>query len=164
VRLSEKAAFFCVYSKYLFIYFLGENIGPNVFSLKFNMEKKVCLECEETIRGRSDKKFCSDACRTSYHNRNNIDKPEVIKFIDYQLKRNRKILKKFYSQFSENKMEIPVKQFTHMGFAFDFYTHKEILQSSEFVFCYEYGYNKIDENKVMLIKQSPFALGVELFA
>lgn len=128
------------------------------------MEKKVCLECEEIIRGRSDKKFCSDSCRTSYHNRSNLDKPEVIKFIDFQLKRNRKILKKFYSQFADNKVEIPVKQFTHMGFAFDFYTHKETLQSNEFVFCYEYGYNKIDENKVMLIKQSPFALGVDLFA
>lgn len=28
-----------------------------------------CLLCGKSFRGRTDKKFCSDACRSEYHNR-----------------------------------------------------------------------------------------------
>jgi hypothetical protein len=29
---------------------------------------KFCLNCNEKLVGRTDKKFCSDYCRTHYHN------------------------------------------------------------------------------------------------
>ena len=29
----------------------------------------TCIECGATLTGRSDKKFCSDYCRATYHNR-----------------------------------------------------------------------------------------------
>ena len=32
-------------------------------------EKKHCLNCSRLITGRSDKKFCSDSCRTMFNNR-----------------------------------------------------------------------------------------------
>ena len=32
------------------------------------MEERYCLECGERFSGRSDKRFCCDACRNSYHN------------------------------------------------------------------------------------------------
>ena len=32
------------------------------------MEDRYCLECGERFSGRSDKRFCCDACRNSYHN------------------------------------------------------------------------------------------------
>lgn len=36
-------------------------------------EEKVCLECGEKIKGRADKKFCSDQCRVAYNNKLNRD-------------------------------------------------------------------------------------------
>ena len=38
---------------------------------------ETCLECGEKIIGRSDKKFCNDACRNSYNNKQN----KVYKFM-----------------------------------------------------------------------------------
>ena len=36
------------------------------------MSGKKCLECDEKVIGRIDKKFCSDYCRNSYNNK--VDK------------------------------------------------------------------------------------------
>jgi hypothetical protein len=36
------------------------------------MEKK-CKQCERLVVGRSDKKFCSDACRIDHHNQQKKD-------------------------------------------------------------------------------------------
>ena len=35
--------------------------------------EKQCLECGTAIRGRADKKFCSDQCRNQYNNTLNRD-------------------------------------------------------------------------------------------
>ncbi|MFT5596410.1 MAG: hypothetical protein ACI8QH_001207, partial [Flammeovirgaceae bacterium] len=35
--------------------------------------KKQCLECQDEFVGRVDAKFCSDSCRSSFHNRTNIE-------------------------------------------------------------------------------------------
>ena len=32
------------------------------------MEKRNCLECKDPVKGRIDKKFCSDYCRNAYNN------------------------------------------------------------------------------------------------
>ena len=37
------------------------------------MEKRECLECREPVKGRVDKKFCSDYCRNAYNNNVNKD-------------------------------------------------------------------------------------------
>jgi hypothetical protein len=31
-------------------------------------EIKKCLACNKTLRGRADKKFCDDYCRSNYNN------------------------------------------------------------------------------------------------
>ena len=46
------------------------------------MENRKCLECEETVKGRVDKKFCSDYCRNSYNNRVNKDSKNLIRNIN----------------------------------------------------------------------------------
>ena len=33
------------------------------------IEPKPCLSCSKPVKGRTDKKFCDDYCRNSYHNR-----------------------------------------------------------------------------------------------
>jgi hypothetical protein len=32
------------------------------------MDTKTCLQCGTELRGRIDKKFCDDQCRTAYNN------------------------------------------------------------------------------------------------
>ena len=56
------------------------------------MEKKVCLDCGETIKGRSDKKFCNDICRNSYNNKLNSDTTNYVRNVNNILRKNRRVL------------------------------------------------------------------------
>ena len=56
------------------------------------MEKRECLECKEPVKGRVDKKFCSDYCRNAYNNNVNKDSKNLIRNINNRLRKNYKIL------------------------------------------------------------------------
>lgn len=132
------------------------------------MEKKYCLECDETLRGRIDKKFCSDSCRSAYHNRLGGKSSPMIKVIDHQLKKNREILKQLFCQIGtlkeKNEFIITTDQISIYGFVFDFYTHKRVFDGDEYLFCYDYGYNKLDEERIHLIKHDLLNRGVDNIA
>ncbi len=44
--------------------------------------KNTCVECGEEIKGRADKKFCSDQCRSAFNNRLNSDATNFIRNIN----------------------------------------------------------------------------------
>jgi hypothetical protein len=127
-------------------------------------QKNYCTECESILRGRIDKKFCSDACRTLYHNRKNSQFSDALRLIDKRLKANRKILMRLYHAIPSDAKMVPVKHVENLGFTFNFYTHIDMDSDKEIIFCYEYGYQKVDDKKVQLLKQLPFGEGVELIA
>ena len=53
---------------------------------------KNCLECNEKIIGREDKKFCSDGCRNAYNNKMNKDQNNLMRNINNKLRKNYRIL------------------------------------------------------------------------
>ena len=56
------------------------------------MEKR-CLECGEMLHGRTDKKFCSDACRNTYNNKlKSVAGSQYVRKVNGILKRNRNIM------------------------------------------------------------------------
>ncbi len=126
--------------------------------------KNYCLECNEVLRGRTDKKFCSDSCRAVFHNRQNTERSTTLKIIDKRLKQNRRILMKLYDGLSNESRMVPMKYVETLGFTFNYFTHIEENANNQFVFCYEYGYHKIDNQKVRLLKQSAFSEGVDIIA
>jgi len=133
------------------------------------MEKKYCLECNETLKGRIDKKYCSDSCRSAFHNRIGGKVSPVIKVIDHQLKKNREILHDLFNRIGNNQLEkqefiISTEEVSIYGFVFDFYTHKKILSTGEYLFCYDYGYNKVEDGRIHLIKHDLLNRGVDNIA
>ena len=55
-----------------------------------------CFECGKSLTGRFDKKFCNESCKSAYHYEQGLQKEQsLFKFIDRQLKTNRRILKEF---------------------------------------------------------------------
>lgn len=52
----------------------------------------ICRECGEGFRGRSDKRFCSDACRNAYHNSRNRETNGLFHSVNIRLRRNYRIL------------------------------------------------------------------------
>ncbi len=53
---------------------------------------RACLTCGTSIKGRTDKKFCDDYCRNSYHNKLNSDDNNYVRNVNNVLRRNRRIL------------------------------------------------------------------------
>jgi hypothetical protein len=120
---------------------------------------KKCQECSEVLAGRSDKKFCSDICRTSYNNKLNSLDHTGIRLINSKLTQNRKILKElFYTDASTVKSKpkktgVKKETLLQKGFNFIYYTHALKKDNSNHFFCYEYGYYCINKDEFILVKQ-----------
>jgi predicted nucleic acid-binding Zn ribbon protein len=76
----------------------------------------TCLECGESLIGRSDKKFCSDQCRNTYNNRLRKDLNNTMRNINNILRKNRRILNK-YNPHGMSKFQ--KKLLLDAGFDFD---------------------------------------------
>ncbi|MEM6378294.1 MAG: hypothetical protein AAF705_08780 [Bacteroidota bacterium] len=59
---------------------------------------RMCLNCQERLRGRADQKFCSDFCRNQFHNQKKKSEHSYLRGINRILKRNRNILLRLYLQ------------------------------------------------------------------
>ncbi len=66
---------------------------------------KNCLECEEAIKGREDKKFCSDGCRNAYNNKINKDSTNFMRNVNNKL---RKITASFANSIPKGNQKRPV--------------------------------------------------------
>ncbi|MBL7810902.1 MAG: hypothetical protein JNL57_01645 [Bacteroidetes bacterium] len=117
-------------------------------------EVAKCPECGDKIRGRSDKKFCSDACRNAWNNRQNSDATSVVRNINNALRKNRRILEEVLNGHAEGKARIQMKKLAAKGFQFDYFTSiYRTKTGSEYHFCYEYGYLKLDDEHYMVVKR-----------
>jgi hypothetical protein len=117
-----------------------------------NANKKQCFYCGEDIKGRIDKKFCDDQCRNSYNNRLNSDASATVRNINNILRKNRRIIESLLPE--EGKLKTNIQKLQTAGFNFTYHTHTyTTLKGSVYHFCYEYGYLKLDDNLVMLVKR-----------
>lgn len=115
------------------------------------MTIKTCLECTEPIRGRSDKKFCSDYCRNTYNNKINKESRNLVRNINNRLRKNYKILCELNAtgKTRVSKMRLLDRNFDFQHFT-SIYTTKK---GTVYYFCYDQGYLEIDSNYYILIKR-----------
>ena len=113
--------------------------------------ERTCLDCDAALKGRSDKKFCDDQCRSNYNNRLKSDHSGAVKMIDPILKKNRKILAKLNP---EGKARMNRSKLTAQGFNFTYFTHVyETQKGKTYKFCYEYGYLELEGNELLLVRK-----------
>lgn len=113
------------------------------------MKKKKCLECEEMFLGRSDKKFCSDSCRSSHNNRLNSDATNFVRNINNILRKNRRILEALNPN---GKARIHKDKLMEEGFKFSYFTNQYVTKSGNiYHFCYEQGWMELDNNYYRLV-------------
>ncbi len=111
---------------------------------------RKCLECNETLRGRSDQKFCSDACRNTYNNRMNCDATSLVRNINNALRRNRRILKGLLEQ---RKSKVKRETLFDKGYNFTYFTHSHTTKKgNHYSFCYDYGYLILDDELFFIVK------------
>lgn len=80
---------------------------------------KECLLCSKKLVGRSDKKFCNDHCRNEFNNRLNSDENNLMRRVNYALRKNRRILLEFLSM---NKTMVSQQELSVAGFDFRHFT------------------------------------------
>jgi predicted nucleic acid-binding Zn ribbon protein len=119
-----------------------------------SLMEKHCIECGEIIRGRSDKKFCSDQCRTSFNNQLKQETNGLVKKITYTLRKNRRILLELNPN---GKTKIHRKTLLDLGFNFNYYTNMyKTKNGNTYYFCYEHGYLVIDDGFLALVVNNQF--------
>ena len=115
------------------------------------MEKKKCLECDELVIGRADKKFCSDYCRNSYNNKVNKDSKNLIRNVNNRLKKNHKILSTLNST---GKTKVTRTKLYDKGFDFNFFTSiYKTKTGNVYYYIYDQGYLSLDNDLFLLIKR-----------
>ena len=83
----------------------------------------MCMYCEREIRGRVDKKFCSDQCRNDYNNQLKYSSNNVhVRNINRALKKNRRILEQLMTS-DKDFAKVFGDKLNAMGFKFKYFMH-----------------------------------------
>lgn len=111
--------------------------------------QKNCLDCGEPIKGRADKKFCSDQCRNNYNNQLNSDSNNYVRNINNILRKNRRILAELNPT---EKTKVHKKKLLDKGFDFNYITNITTTRTgSIYNFCYEHGYLTLENDFYLLV-------------
>jgi len=117
------------------------------------INSKTCLECNKTLKGRADKKFCDDLCRNSYNNKLNSDTSAYVRNINNILRRNRRILEEMLPA-AEEMTKVTKSRLLEKGFQFKYLTHTYAnKKGSIYHFCYEYGYLLLESDWILIVKR-----------
>jgi len=113
------------------------------------MLKKECPICENLFSGRADKKFCSNDCKSTFHNKLNSVANNRMRTTDSLLKKNRRVLKSFIER---GVHKVHKSQLWEQGFKFPYLT--QVIPQSDgmtYYFCYEFGYTEYAKEYYKLV-------------
>jgi len=115
------------------------------------MNNRKCLECNEKLTGRSDRKFCNDQCRSNYNNRLFVSTNNVIRTINKILRKNYFIL---LALNPDGKTTAVKNDLQKKGYRFDYFTCTYTTRSNRiYYFCYDQGFSELDNNKLILVQR-----------
>ncbi|PCH77606.1 MAG: hypothetical protein COB98_02940 [Flavobacteriaceae bacterium] len=115
-------------------------------------DDKICLECDKTVHGRIDKKFCSDYCRNSYNNKVNPESRKLIRNTNNRLRKNYKVLTKLNHL---GKTKVGKISLLDAGFIFNYFTSVYITKTGNtYHYIYDQGYLKLENDYFLLVKNN----------
>lgn len=116
-------------------------------------ETKICLSCNSQIKGRTDKKFCDDHCRSAFNNQRNGTDTNFMRNINHALRRNRRILGELLPA-AATTVKTQMDQLQYRGFHFKYFTHIHRNKKGEtFYYCYDHGYLPLADNRLLIVRQ-----------
>lgn len=114
------------------------------------MERK-CLECQGVVKGRSDKKFCSDYCRNAFNNKVNKESKNLIRNTNNRLRKNYKILLELNTS---GKTKVTRRKMFDRGFDFQLITSLYTTKTGNtYFYVYDQGYLPLENETYLLIKR-----------
>lgn len=116
------------------------------------IQPKKCLACGKPVKGRSDKKFCDDYCRNAYNNHAHGVNSGIIRNINNDLKKNRKILASLLPKEQETIKTLR-SNLIDLGFKFRWMTHQYTTSKGHvYYYCYDYGYLIIGKDLLLVVR------------
>ena len=102
---------------------------------------KLCTVCGDALSGRTDKIYCSPKCKNVAYLDKVLQNDQLYYLIDKQLKRNRKILRKYNR---EGFTTLRKQKLLAEGFNPKYFTHYWKNQKGQvYLFCYDVGFLEI---------------------
>lgn len=116
--------------------------------------ERECIHCGNELRGRIDQKYCSNQCRTEYHNFQNRDISKFMTNVNNLLRKNRRILAALNP---DGKAKVTKPQLLDEGFNFYYFTNEYVTKSGKrYLFCYDQGYLEIEEGVYALVQKHEY--------
>ena len=113
---------------------------------------QFCVQCQQELRGRIDKRFCSDSCRTQYHNEANRTRNRRFNYVHRQLKRNYTILETFARK---KQSQVHLRELWLLGFDTKKVTGVKLAKTGKITFeLYDLTYRISDKNHIEFEKSS----------
>ncbi len=114
--------------------------------------ERECLDCGSVLRGRADKKFCDDQCRSSYNNHLKAGSASALRPVNAILRKNHAILTRLCTR---NKVKLKKDELLRNGFDLTYHTHLYNTQNGNtYYFCYDYGYMRLDGEVFLVVKKN----------
>lgn len=115
------------------------------------MAVRKCPECGDEVRGRADKRFCSDYCRNVANNNLNRDSSALMRNINNRLRKNWRILDALNpsGKFTTTRNKLLSKGFDFTLFT-SIYTTKK---GATYYFIYDQGYLSMEDDKFLIVKR-----------
>ena len=118
--------------------------------------KRYCKACDEEIRGRRDKQFCSDYCRAAHYNHRHADITQMMRSIHCTLRRNRTILLQLSRGINQKVHRLTLlRKGLHFGFV------TQVVSTHEghtLCFCYDQGYKDLGNGYYELFQKSEYEM------
>lgn len=112
---------------------------------------RLCRECGKPLKGRIDKKFCDDLCRNAYNNALNAPAYNLVRNINHQLAKNRRLLEEVLPKGDELAKTTRDKLLSK-GFSFKYFTHTYANKRGDmYYFCYDYGYLNLEGDWLLVV-------------
>ncbi len=116
------------------------------------INKRHCPICKKPVVGRSDKKFCSTACKSNYHQRLSAHTEKATARIDKILHRNRSILQELLGK-RRVQIKIPLIELESKKFNFNYITKYHINnRGKEYRYVYDIAYMTFSKDEVLIIR------------
>lgn len=116
--------------------------------------QKKCLTCQRILKGRMDKKFCDDYCRSAFNNKKYLAERGLIRQVNHLLLKNRRILEAFLEG-SHSTVTIMRKTLSARGFQFDFFTHTYFTaDGKKYVCCYDHAYSELFNEELLITRMT----------
>ena len=115
--------------------------------------ERQCLECGRAIKGRVDKKFCTDACRNSYNNRQHSDQTNAVRNINNILRKNRRLLEEML-KVGEDISKCQRHKLSELGFDFRYHTHQYANKKGQvYLFVYDLGFLPLEGDWLLIVRR-----------